>query len=217
VKSLLIAIDGPSGAGKGTVARAIAAALGYRHLDTGAMYRAIAVKALDAGLALDDERAVADLARHATINALDGAVTIDGEDVRLRVRNAEVDRAAAIVARLPSVREALVALQRRAGARGAIVVEGRDIGTVVFPNADVKIYLDASPGERARRRAADPAHGSRGHVQEVATEMGERDRLDSTRSASPLHKADDATFIDTTGRPIEEVVNQVLDLVRARG
>jgi cytidylate kinase len=216
VKPLIIAIDGPSGAGKGTVARAIATALGYHHLDTGAMYRAVAVKALDRRLALDDEQAIAALAHHATIDALDGAVTIDGEDVRSRVRNAEVDRAAASVARLPKVRQALVALQRRAGTRGGIVVEGRDIGTVVFPGADVKIYLDASPEERARRRAADPAHGTRGHVQEVATEMGERDRLDSTRSASPLHRAADAQFIDTTGRPIDDVVDQVLALVRAR-
>lgn len=217
MKPLIIAIDGPSGAGKGTVARAVAAKLGYGHLDTGAMYRAVAVKALDLALALDDESAVATLARTAAIDALDGAVTIDGEDVRQRIRNADVDRAAAAVARLPRVREALVALQRHAGARGGIVVEGRDIGTVVFPEAGVKVYLDAAPEERARRRAADPAHGRRGHVDEVASAMGERDRLDSTRTASPLHKAEDAHLIDTTGRSIDEVVAEVLALVREYG
>jgi cytidylate kinase len=216
VKSFIIAIDGPSGAGKGTVARAVAAALGFPHLDTGAMYRAVAVKALDRSLALDDEPAVAALAREATIDALDGAVTIDGEDVRLRIRNAEIDRAATSVARLPEVRKALVALQRRASAGSGLVVEGRDIGTVVFPDADVKIYLDASPDERARRRAADPAHDSRGSMHEVASEMGERDRLDRTRATSPLLKAADAELIDTTGKSVDEVVARVLALIRSR-
>jgi cytidylate kinase len=179
------------------------------------MYRALAVKAMDLSLALDDEVALSRLARRAAIDALDGVVTIDGEDIRHRIRNVAVDRAAARVARLPGVREVLVQIQRRAGEGGAIVVEGRDIGTVVFPNADVKIYLDASPEERARRRAADPAHGVRGQVEDVASEMGERDRSDSTRAVSPLHRAQDAVFIDTTGRSIEEIVTRVLALIQS--
>ena len=154
MKPLIIAIDGPSGAGKGTVARSIAAALGYRHLDTGAMYRAVAWKALHSGIPLDDERAVADLARDAELHAIDGVVTINGSDVGQKIRNAEVDRASTIVARLPKVREALVALQKREGARGGIVVEGRDIGTVVFPDADVKIFSTRRP--TLARGAAPP-------------------------------------------------------------
>jgi cytidylate kinase len=157
---LIIAIDGPSGAGKGTVARAVAARLGYRHVDTGAMYRALAWKALHDGLDLADEAAVAAAAERATFDLEQGRVGIDGHDVASAIRTPEMDRAATQVARHPAVRRVLVARQRGYGAAGAVVMEGRDIGTVVFPDADVKIYLDASPEERARRRATDPAHAS---------------------------------------------------------
>jgi cytidylate kinase len=153
---LIIAIDGPSGAGKGTVARAVAARLGYRHVDTGAMYRALAWKALHDGLDLADEAAVAAAAERATFDLEQGRVGIDGHDVASAIRTPEMDRAATQVARHPAVRRVLVARQRGYGAAGAVVMEGRDIGTVVFPDADVKIYLDASPEERARRRATDP-------------------------------------------------------------
>ncbi len=181
------------------------------------MYRAVAWKALDSGLPLDDEAAVADLARRATICAIDGVVTIDGLDIAQKIRNAEIDGAAARVARLPKVREVLVKLQKQEGARGGLVVEGRDIGTVVFPDADVKVFLDASPSERARRRATDPAHSNRpGQVEDVLTAMDERDRLDRTRAASPLYEAADARRIDTTGKTIDQVVADVMTLVRAR-
>jgi cytidylate kinase len=216
---LIIAIDGPSGAGKGTVARAVAARLGYRHIDTGAMYRAVAWKARQEGIDLGDEAAVATIGERATFDLEEGRVAIDGHDVSKAIRTPEIDHASTTVARHPAVRRVLVARQRTYGAGGGIVMEGRDIGTVVFPDADVKIYLDASPEERARRRAADPAHTSSKATQlsEVAIALAERDKNDSTRAASPLAVAGDAIVVDTTGIPIENVIEQVLTLVRARG
>jgi cytidylate kinase len=214
---MIIAIDGPSGAGKGTVARAVAASLGFRHVDSGAMYRAVGWKALRDGVPLGDEAAVAGVAERAVIEVLSGRVTIDRIDVTREIRTPAIDRAAASVARLPAVRAVLVRQQRQMGELGAIVMEGRDIGTVVFPQADVKIYLDASPEERARRRASDPAHtGGPVAVSEVATLLTERDRSDSTRAASPLYAAGDAIVIDTTGRSIEEVVSDVLKIVKSQ-
>jgi cytidylate kinase len=213
--SLIIAIDGPSGAGKGTVARAVASELGYRHVDSGAMYRAIGWKAVRDGVPLDDEATVARVAAQSTIDIGDATTTIDGIDVTREIRTPEIDRAAASVARLPAVRAILVERQRALGAGGRIVMEGRDIGTVVFPNADVKIYLDASAEERARRRAHDPAHsGGPTVVAEVATALTARDELDRTRKASPLYAAADAVVIDTTDKPVRQVVAEVLKVVR---
>ena len=213
-RRLIIAIDGPSGAGKGTVAREIARRLGYNHLDTGAMYRAVAWKALHDQLPLDNEDAVAALATRAALD-VGPSVVIDGHDVTTAIRTPEIDRAAAATARLPKVRAALVERQRKEGESGGIVMEGRDIGSVVFPNAEVKIYLDASPEERARRRAADPAHGlSRADAAvDVATEMAARDQSDRTRSTSPLTIPKDAIELDTTGLSIDETVDQVLAIV----
>jgi len=217
-KPLIIAIDGPSGAGKGTVARAVAARLGYRHVDTGAMYRAVAWKAIHDGIALDEEDAVAGVGERATFDFEQGRVAIDGHDVASAIRTPEIDRASAIVARLPAVRRVLVACQRVMGERGGVVMEGRDIGTVVFPQANVKIYLDASPDERARRRAADPAHASSKGTQlaDVAAALAERDKSDSTRAASPLAVAPDAVVIDTTGLSVADVIDKVLELVARR-
>lgn len=217
MRKLIVAIDGPSGAGKGTVARAVASRLGYRHVDSGAMYRAIGWKAIRDGLSLDDEAAVADLAARSTIEIVLEAVKIDGVDVTREIRTPEIDRAAASVARLPGVRKVLVARQRELGEDGGLVMEGRDIGTVVFPNADVKIYLDATPEERARRRANDPAHRGSTVVAEVATALTARDEIDRTRSASPLYAASDAVIIDTTGKSVDQVVGDVIRVVFEKG
>jgi cytidylate kinase len=211
---LIIAIDGPSGAGKGTVARAIAAELGYRHVDSGAMYRAVGWKALRDGVPLGNEAEVAALAESSPVTFGQTSVAIDGVDVTRAIRTPEIDRAAAAVARLPRVRAILVERQRALGADGGIVMEGRDIGTVVFPHAEVKVYLDASPEERARRRASDPAHtGVPAAVAEVATLLTLRDEADRTRTASPLYAAPDAVVVDTTGKGVDEVVKEVLGVV----
>jgi cytidylate kinase len=217
VKRLVIAIDGPSGAGKGTVARTLAAKLGYKHVDTGAMYRAVAWKAAQEGLSLDDDAVVSDLARRARYQQLEGTITIDNHDVTRAIRTPEIDKAAASVARLPHVREVLVGQQRAMGVDGAVVMEGRDIGTVVFPNADLKLYIDATAEERARRRAADPAHsGGPASLANVQSDLVARDKSDSTRKIAPLKIAKDAVYIDTTTMPIDDVVEQVLVLVRKK-
>jgi cytidylate kinase len=216
-RALIIAIDGPSGAGKGTLARASADGLKYRHVDTGAMYRAVAWKAVRQGLGFDDESPVVKLAEDAVFEQRDGRITIDGHDVTRDIRTPEIDKAATAVARLPGVRRVLVERQRSLGAQGGVVMEGRDIGTVVFPNADVKVYLDASAEERARRRASDPAHtGGQGNVAGVQSALEARDRSDSTRAVAPLSMAEDAVLIDTTGLSIQEVVQKVMGLVEAK-
>jgi CMP/dCMP kinase len=216
-RSLIIAIDGPSGAGKGTLARAVARALSYRHVDTGAMYRAVGWKALREGVALDDESAVAALADRATLDINEDRVVIDDHDVTRAIRTPEIDRAATAVARLPRVREILVTRQRSLGRGGGVVMEGRDIGTVVFPDADVKVYLDASAEERARRRASDPAHtGGPGTLVGVQHDLQARDRSDSTRAVAPLAVADDAIYVDTTGLAIDDVVERVMEIVRGK-
>jgi CMP/dCMP kinase len=211
---MIIAIDGPSGVGKGTVARAVAGALGYRYVDTGAMYRGVAWRAVRDRVPFDDESALAALAERLVIDTSGGGIRVDGVDVSRSIRNPAIDRAAARVARVPGVRAALVAEQRRLGQGSSLVMEGRDIGTVVFPDADVKVYLDASSEERARRRVNDQAHDGSRDVAQVASDLAARDRSDRTRTVAPLSVAPDAHVIDTTGLMIDQVVDRVLALVR---
>lgn len=216
-RPLIIAIDGPSGAGKGTVSRTLAERLGYTHVDTGAMYRAVAWLAGHTGVDLADEDAVAGIADAAAFT-LGREIRIDGQDITAAIRTPDMDAAAAIVARHPKVRQSLVRRQREYATQGGLVMEGRDIGTVVFPDADVKVFLDASEEERARRRVRDEAHAAsrEGQLDQVQSAIAERDRQDSTRKASPLTLAADAVRIDTTGMPIDEVVSRVLRLVHER-
>jgi cytidylate kinase len=184
----------------------------YRHIDTGAMYRAVAWLTVHGGLDLGDGERVAGLASSAVFE-LDNGVRIDGHDVTGHIRTPEIDRAAAVVAQHPAVRAVLVERQRAYGRAGGVVMEGRDIGSVVFPSADVKIYLDASAEERARRRAADQSHaaGREGAgVEQVAHALEARDRADRTRTASPLTIPEGALYIDTTGVPVAEVVAKVM-------
>jgi cytidylate kinase len=214
---VIIAIDGPSGAGKGTIARAVAARLGYRHVDTGAMYRAVAWKALADGVDLQDQGALASISGRAVFDLDEHRVVIDGHDVAQAIRTPAIDRAAAIVSRHAEVRRALVARQRALGEAGGVVMEGRDIGTVVFPDADVKIYLDASPEERARRRASDPAHRlpDGAALADVATALAERDRSDATRDVSPLAMAPDAVHVETTSLSVDAAIERVMAAIEA--
>ena len=199
----VIAIDGPAGSGKSTVARAVAERLGLEYLDTGAMYRSVAFAALQAGLDPSDADAVAALAARVVIDVA-GTVLVDGVDATEAIRGPEVTGVVSVVAANPGVRSAMVERQRAwADERGGGVIEGRDIGTVVFPDAELKIYLTADEGERLRRRAAEG-----GAV--VAAEVARRDAMDSSRAVSPLYAAEDAVVLDTTGRSIDEVVEEVL-------
>ena len=218
--AVVVAIDGPAGAGKSTIARRVAQLLGFAYLDTGAMYRAVTWRALEAGLAPDDEDAVVALARGLDlVLAPDGRVTVDGEDVTGHLRTPAVTRAVSVVAAIPAVREVMVAHQRRfAVQRRRIVAEGRDIGTVVFPDAQVKVFLDADPAERARRRLAETvAAGSSApeDVARVARDLERRDHLDRTRAVAPLVPARDARRIDTTPMTPDEVVAAVRAAVQS--
>ena len=216
---LVVAIDGPSGAGKSTAGRTLAARLGYTYIDTGAMYRALALKASRAGVSLDSEEALASLCRASSIQLMDGGrrVLLDGDDVTAEVRSREISRASSLVSVHPGVRVEMVARQRELGRDGGVVLDGRDIGSAVFPDADVKFYLDANPGERAQRRLAElRASGSDASFDAVEREVRERDYTDTHRAESPLVRAWDALALDTTKLSPEEVVERMLAAVRAR-
>jgi len=212
-KPLIVAIDGPAGAGKSTIARALARKLGFTYIDTGAMYRAVALWALRTNIDLDDALKLETLAREARIEFEgDSRVLLNGEDVTAAIREPDVSKAASKVSTAPGVRRALRDEQRRIGTLHPVVMEGRDIGTVVFPDADVKIYLDAHPETRAGRRAREIG----AEVTEIAREMAERDRRDTTRAEAPLAQAPDAEYIDSTALTLEQVEDAILKIVRAR-
>ncbi|MBR5259944.1 MAG: (d)CMP kinase [Eggerthellaceae bacterium] len=221
---MIIAIDGPSGAGKSTVAKAVAVKLGFSCLDTGAMYRSVAWQAQQNGVALDDDAALGEIARtydiefgHDAGDPLPKRVYIGGSEVTQAIRTAEIDKAVSPVSAAPSVREALVDQQRRIGNAGDYVVEGRDIGTTVFPNAEVKVFLTASFEERARRRVLQNAQRGVGSTdyEEVLADLRRRDEADSSRATSPLRPADDAVMLDSTEFSQEEVVEKICALAQA--
>lgn len=220
---MIVAIDGPSGAGKSTVAKAVAKELGFSCLDTGAMYRAIAWQALQNGVALDDEPALGEIARtydiafgHVEGDPVPRRVFIGDTEATDAIRTAEIDRAVSPVSAAPAVREALLDQQRRIGNAGDYVVEGRDIGTVVFPDAAVKVFLTASDEERAHRRVRQNADRGIGSIDydEVLADLRRRDAADSSRATAPLRAADDAVRIDSTSHYIEEVIEQICSLAR---
>jgi CMP/dCMP kinase len=218
-RGLVIAIDGPSGAGKSTAGRILASRLGYVFLDTGAMYRTLAYQALRRRVPLDQGEELAALARAARIDLAPGGegVRLDGEDVTAAIRTREVSAAASQVSVHGAVRREMVARQREMGRAGGVVLDGRDIGTAVFPDADVKFYVDADPAQRARRRHEElAAAGIDTDLRAIEDEIRQRDQADSTRTDSPLTRAPDAVHVDTTGLAPEAVVERMLEVVEAR-
>jgi CMP/dCMP kinase len=218
-RGIVVAIDGPSGAGKSTMGRALADRLGYTYIDTGAMYRALALKALARGLPLDSDHELTTLAEESTIELADGGrrVLLDGRDVTPEIRSREVSSAASQVSVHAGVRRSMVARQRAMGREGGVVLDGRDIGTAVFPDAEAKIYLDADPRQRARRRHAElAAAGTTIPLDAVEREVRDRDHTDTNREESPLLRADDATLVDSTALNPDAVLDLLLAIVRGR-
>ena len=219
MKKIIVAIDGPAGAGKSTVAKRLAKELGYTYMDTGAMYRAFALKARREGIDLDNESALrASLAgTNVELMEKDGQpkVLLDGRDVTSEIRAPEMSQWASKISALKPVRERMVELQRALGTRGGVVVEGRDIGTVVFPGAEVKIFLTAGTQERGLRRFAElQAHGKDVTLEETLGEMKQRDRRDRERAVAPLRQAEDAVAVDSTGMSVDQVVEKIMKEIK---
>jgi CMP/dCMP kinase len=219
-RSLIIAIDGPSGAGKSTLGRMLARELGLLYIDTGSMYRAVALAVIESTISETDDVAVGLLAQRIDIDLAGEPdslrVTLDGRDVSDRIRGEDVTSMSSIISTIPAVRRAMVERQRELGKRGA-VMNGRDIGTVVFPNADVKFFLDAEPEERAERRLAEEReYNSAATYKQTLIDINERDRRDTTRADSPLVAAEDAIVIDSTGQTIDDVFQRMMSEVKSR-
>lgn len=218
--SLIIAIDGPSGAGKSTLGRMLARALNLLYIDTGSMYRAVALAVTESSISANDDVAIGSMASRVDID-LKGdpdalKVTLAGRDVTDEIRSDEVTELSSIISTIPEVRRAMVKRQREMGRRGA-VLNGRDIGTVVFPDADIKFFLDAVPEERAQRRFAEEREQDPGtEFSETLADMMERDRRDSTRADSPLKRAEDAIIVDSTGLTIDEVFERMMTAVQEK-
>jgi len=218
---MIIAIDGPAGAGKSTVARILAKRLGFLYIDTGAMYRALTLKVLDNGVAISDCAKIIALAENAKIelqNNTDGSLSVilDGKDVSLDIRQARITQFVSDIAKIKEVRQILVKLQRQLGKKGNCVLDGRDIGTVVFPDAQNKFFIDASSKVRTERRFKElQGLGQDILLNDVAKDLTNRDKIDSTREVSPLRKAEDAYYIDTSDLTIDQVVEKMLEYVRS--
>jgi cytidylate kinase len=220
-KGLTVAIDGPSGAGKSTVAKALAKRLGYIYIDTGAMYRSVALRVKEKSISPENESAVSQLASslHLTLTPQGEQIRVfcDGRDVTEAIRTPEISRLASHISREKAVREALVRMQREMGDEGGVILEGRDIGTVVFPDAEVKFYLDAEGDERARRRFDEMVEkGVKVDFKETQEELMQRDHNDMHRVHSPLKKAKDAIYIDSTHRSVEEIVEEMTRIVKSK-
>jgi len=217
----VIAVDGPAGAGKSTTARGVARRLGWSYLDTGALYRCVALQALERGVSLDDGDGLAGIASSLDVRFGAGAdirVLLGERDVSVAIRTPELSQAASRVSAIPAVRSALVDLQRRSARPPGTVAEGRDMGTVIFPNAQLKVFLDADIDERARRRTADLHGAGRGEaLEDVRSQMSERDARDAGRAVAPLKPAADAVVVDTTHLGLDEVVDRIIAEARARG
>ncbi len=214
-RSLLITIDGPAGAGKTTVSKMLAARMGYRYLDTGALYRAVAYQARAAGIRVDDDRALAVLCRTLRLRIDDDRMLADEVDIGGLIRSPEIAMLASAVSARPAVRQALLKIQREMGAAGDLVAEGRDMGTVVFPGADLKFFLDASVRQRARRRFDQYGDAGRQTLEQIEADIRRRDRNDRSREVAPLVPAADAVIIDATAMTAQAVVDQMMASVRS--
>lgn len=220
---MIIAIDGPAGAGKSTIAKIIAQKLGFLYIDTGAMYRALTLKVIEEGADINDVQRIAEIASKSSIDLTNNPdsslkVMLDGRDVSMRIREPRITKFVSDIAKIKGVRDIMLRLQRNFGKKGDCVLDGRDIGTVVFPDADKKFYLDAHFNERVKRRHMElNVLGQDVSAKDVEGDLQNRDTIDSTREIAPLRKAQDAVYIDTTNFSIEEVSEKVLGLIRSNG